>query len=612
MNLLRHIAVALTAVSFLIALATAETITQRKEMMLQAVLDSYQKSGGGDFRMADALFELGRNEDATKLVNSRLDALEPGNKINRWMHGGNTGFIAWPGIDTYIRFHDRMDQPTRDRYRRIYTGGVFYQRLSTSNHVTMAAVTRLLATQVWGKDAFKADPFFMEKDPYIKEMTGRIKNPKPGQIWGTQFTSGDESGEKHVRQMLENVIQQGPGEYASRPYGAQNLLPLLTLAECSEDPEIKRRAQIAYEYCIIQLAPAWLRGHLATFSPRSYPDMLSQQPWGGATLPWYYFGGVAPMDPAKAYGLRAATSRLPLPDLLQAAGTDRTKSYIYRALINKWTLTHYVNRSYVLFCRSSKARGRGFAGQSYPCGVMWDEPDVSRASHLWITNPAADEPGKMGIHTHGVSKYEEQLIHQDAMISVYDIEPSFRNPYVLGYIPGGARAIINDSRASGRIFLHFGSVLISIHASQAFDWDPSVPMRAPVGKPNPGDSEFRIMTTKAAVAIETSPPDEFPGASPAAQLSAFRQKLLASSRLTGDDTGIVTANYTDRHGNTLTCSFGGGDLINGKSIDYANWPALESPWTKQEKSGGPLTVTDGKRTRIYDFQRWTVREESKP
>ena len=201
------------------------------------------------------------------------------------------------------------------------------------------------------------------------------------------------------------------------------------------------------------------------------------------------------------------------------------------------------------------------------------------------------------------------MIHENTLISVYDIEPTFRNPYILGYIPGGARAVINDSSTSGRIFLHYGQVLIAIHASQTFDWNPSTPIRAAAGKPNPGDSEFRILATQAAVVLETAPQEEFPGSSPTEQLSAFRKKLIEKSHLTCTNTKIVTANYTDRNGNSLTCTYGGNDSINGKTIDYANWPALESPWIRQEKLGGPLTVTNGTRIRTYDFQNWQVDEQ---
>ncbi len=373
----------------------------------QAILKAGAEDGSGKFMRAECLFALGRTKDALVEVNKGLDPLVPGNKINRWMHGGNTGVIAWPGIDCYIRYEKFLDAPTKERYRKIYTGGVFYAKLSTSNHKIMAAMTRYLATQVWGPDAFKADPFFMEKDPYIIEMTGKAKNPPPGYVWGSSFGKEDATGEKYLREIIRSTVRGGPGEYASRPYGAQNVLPLLSLADCAKDPQMAAQARIAYEVCLAQVAPAWLRGHLATFAPRSYPDTESQQPWGFATLPWLYFGGVAPeLFKAKA-AAAAAVSNYQVPSVIVNAATDRSKAYFYRALINGWALNHYVNRSYALFSRSSKVGGKPWQGQSYPCGVMWEEPDAgSKGSHLWITNPSEDEPDKMGNHTHGVRTYD--------------------------------------------------------------------------------------------------------------------------------------------------------------------------------------------------------------
>lgn len=588
---------------------------ERRAALLNAVAESREGGGKSGFWVADTLFELGKTEDALKVVNRCLYSLEPGNKVNRWMHGGNSGFIAWPGIDTYVRYQSRMDKATKERYRKIYCGAVFYRRLTTSNHVIMAAVNRYLATEAFGADSFKADPWYMANDSYIREMTEKMKSKAPGDVWGTKYTEKDPTGEKQIRKHLENVIDGGPGEYASRPYGAQNILPLLTLSECVKDPELRRRAQMAYEYCILQLAPTYLHGHLATFAPRSYPDMMSQAPWGIASIPWYYFGGVQPAVLAHSEALRPATSHYQLPEMIYTIGTDRSAPYTYRSIANKWALTHYVNKTYALFCRSSKAQGRGFAGQSYGCGVMWDEPDTSRASQLWITNPSADRAEgdgsnlTNGIHTHGVSKFEEQLLHKDAWISVYDIDPSFRNPYVLGYIPGGARAVINDSKNSGRIYLHYGSVLIAITAPQPFEWDPSKPMHISAGKPHKGDSEFRIRLTKTAVAIETASPAEFPAGTLQEQLESFRKNIQEKTKLALSKGNPVTGTYTDRLGNVLSCSYGGEDKINGKTVDYKNWPAMESPWMKQPVAGGPLTVTVGKQTRQYDFKNWTVTEK---
>lgn len=578
------------------------------ELRRDALLRTYAETGTEKFIKAQCLFAIGRNAEALAELNKGLDALEPGNKINRWMHGGNTGFIAWPGIECYVRFEKYLDDATRDRFKRIYIGGVFYAKLSTSNHKIMAALTRYLATQVWGAEAFRADPYFMEKDPYIIEMTGKAKNPPPGYVWGTIFTKGDESGESYLRDIIKATVRGGPGEFASRPYGAQNVLPLLSLADCAKDPEMAAQARIAYEVCLAQIAPAWLGGHIATFAPRSYPDTESQQPWGFATLPWLYFGGVSPkLSGAKAAAAAAISTYVP-PALIVNAANDRSSAYFYQAFINGWVLNHYVNRTYAMFSRSAKAGGKPWQGQSYPCGVMWEEADPEKGSHLWITNPAADEKDKMGIHTHGVRPYEQEILGRDSLLFVFQIPDDAPFPYALGYVPGGHRAVINEAASEGRIFLHYGSVLISVTSSQSFQWDEKDGIRAPASKPRVGDSEFRVHSRNCAIAIETAPPSEFPGTDPMGQLTAFRQAIKKRSALNSNKSTPVSASYRNRFGNLLECVFDGADRIDGKALDYKHWPSLKSPWTSQTGPEGPLVIRNKHSRRTYDFNQWKITE----
>lgn len=543
----------------------------RRQAVLEGVWAEWQatsnKPAGRDrFIRAAVLFEGGHVDAGRRLAHLGLDQFVPGNKENRWMYGGNSGFNVWPGIDCYIRYERFMDEPLKARFKQIYTGAVFYPQLSTSNHKIMAAVTRYLATQTWGADAFHPDPAF-----------------KGEHDRGSYFGKNDPTGEKYVRYIIAETLKQGPGEYASRPYGTENVLPLLTLAECAKDETIRRPALEAYEHCLMQLAPVWLRGHLATFAPRSYPDMETQQPHGVAALAWFYFGGLPPRELIVGNMPRAALSDYRPPAALVEMATNRAAAYVHRALIDKWALYHFVNRDYVLFSRSPKARGLGFQGQSYPCGVMWEDHDPAHVSHLWITNPAADDNTSKdncpnGLHTHGVSKFEQEVQCRDALLFVFDIPADFRNPYALGYIPAGTRAVIDDSRTAGRIFLHYGSVVIAITAAEPFAWDRSAGIRAPAGKANPGDSEFRIMKRQTALALECTHPSEFAGADPAAQLAAFRQRIMEKTTLQLRTDGKVTGTYTDRDGHVLVCEYGGTDTIDGAPIDYAHWPALENPW----------------------------------
>ena len=568
---------------------SAETFDQRRQMFLDAAWADYQEhaakpSAHSAFWRAEALFELGKIEEGRRLVNRGLDQLVPGNKENRWIHGGNSGFTAWPGLDCYIRYEPMLDDATKQRYRQLYTGAVFYKRLTTSNHKIMAAVGRYLATQIWGADAFHPDPFFQGKEDD-----------------GAFFTKADPTGKKYVRSIIEDTVKSGPGEYASRPYGAENILPLLSIAECTRDPELRQHAALAYETAILQLAPAYLRGLLATFAPRSYPDVESQRPWGIAVLLWSYFGGVAPDELPDQWALRTATAKFRLPEFAQPIGTERSTAYVHRSLMDRWALYHFVNQSYVLFSRSPKAAGQGFQGQSYPCGVMWEEPNASKGCHLWITNPSADGERTSSLHTHGVTSYEQEVQNRDALLFVFNIPADFLNPYVLGYVPGGCRASLT---ASNRIFLHYGSVLVAVTSADAFDWNPKSGIRHPASAPHAGDSEFRVLKTKTALAIETALPAEFPGATPAEQLAAFRDRLLAKSRIEFQSAEKPVGRYTDRAGHTLECAFDGADQIDNMPVDYAHWPVLDDPWMHQDNGGERLVVQAGGEKVTYDFAQW--------
>lgn len=570
-----------------------EEFSQRR----QSVLEHFAREGNEKFIQAQCLFALGKNEEGIRVVNQGLDALTPGNKINRWMHGGNTGFIAWPGIECYVRYQQQMDPPTRERYRKIYTGGVFYAKLSTSNHKIMAAVSRYLATQCWGAEAFQADPWFMQHDRYIQEMTAKSRHKE--WVWGSRFGHDDETGEKYLREIITATCRVGPGEYASRPYGAQNVLPLLTIADCAKDAKLAGQARVAYEIALAQIAPAWMAGHLATFAPRSYPDTESQHPWGFATLPWLYFGGVTPdLRGAKA-AAAAAVSRYQVPQEIVEAATDRSRPYEYRALINGWALNHFMQGQYALFSRSAKVGGKPWGGQSYPCGVMWNEPRHDRGSHLWITNPAADEPGKMGLHTHGVRPFEQELLTRDALLYVFQIKDDNPFPYALGYIPGGYRASIDEGSKHHSLFFHYGSVLIAVRASHPLNWRPNEGIRAPASPPRAGDSEFRLQEKRCAIVIETASPSEFPAPNEKSCLEKFRDRILVQPHPDLMVEPQTTATYRTRHNKTLRCTFDGADEIHGQKIDYSQWPVSSSPWTRQNNPKDPLVIEGVKSTRTY-------------
>ena len=63
------------------------------------------------------------------------------------------------------------------------------------------------------------------------------------------------------------------------------------------------------------------------------------------------------------------------------------------------------------------------------------------------------------------------------------------------------------------------------------------------------------------------------------------------------------------YGDVIKSFFGGASQVNGQPVDFKNWPWARSPWVNQPNRNSPLTVTDGKTIRIYDFKKWTITEQ---
>jgi len=215
----------------------------------------------------------------------------------------------------------------------------------------------------------------------------------------------------------------------------------------------------------------------------------------------------------------------------------------------------------------------------------------------------------MGNHTHGVRSFEQEILGRDALLFVFQIPPGTDFPYALCYVPGGHLAFINDSKTSGKIYLHYGKVLIAVSATQPFDWNPDGGILAPASTPRKGDSEFRVKSPACAVAIETAQPSDFPGSTPADQLAKFRETILAKSSLKLTSEKPSSARYNNHLGDSIECVFDGADTVNGNIVDYKAWPVSESPWTSQKTRENPMVITDGKMNRTYDFANWTITDQ---
>jgi hypothetical protein len=552
-------------------------LEERTKAVLDAATADLERLDGTSpmhYWVAQQMFERGEKAEALKIVSSGVKFMRQGiekREAAQSMNIGANGFLYWGALNCYVKWHRHFPAELLEDYRYVFTHAQNYKG-TTSNLGMIHTLALLLADNIWGAENLPKD--------------------------GKYGPRGDRAL-KWLNDRVESITTRGSGEFASRPYFIYNVGTLRTLDNEFVPEELRRKAAMAYEMSIAHAAGTWLRGHWAVPSGRSYPDQLTQQPTGGAALLWTYFGGVQPkLDAASQAIFAAAEGFRPHPIIVRAA-TERSEPYVCRSRFDgdKLFQTTFMNRTHAVFSTAALPGGSVW-GQTYPFGVMWDEPDADKGSHLWITVPMSD--GKpLGYATHGIaSRHAKFAQHRGSLLMVTHDLAKAKFPYALGFIPGGWQAMINDSTTDGRIYLHYGSVLIAIHATQPFAWDPQSGVSS--GGKRKADSEFRIRGENVALALETALPADFGNATPEEHLAAFRDKIRASSKITPHT-------FTDHSGQQIERMFDGDTVINGERIAYETWPLLENPWMRQEWNGD-LILSDGKTKRHYDLTHWTITE----
>lgn len=607
---------------------------------LDAVHKSYSPMVGWT---AQLLYRAGRTQEANEIVRgyvgklirqakSRIETMEKQKAAGtfkslpvanglEWGEPHVNGFGLWAILNVFMRHGDKMDQPLRDDVQWICTKNTSWAG-STGNLSFLIPFNLYLTEKMW--------------DPSLLPADGR-------------YGARGEGAMKMFYRRMDYTVSRGSPEFASRPYLMFNIGILLNFDNPFIEPELAKRAAMAYEMSIAHAAGSWLRGNWVTPAGRSYPAHFSQVPSGNAGMLWTYFGGPTPplggISPAV---YTAAEPWRPHPLIVNAA-TERDRPYVHRSRfdgVNHFQ-TSYIDRTYGVFSTAlthpPTGRKSAIWGQTYPYGVMFDQPDTTKASICWMTVPACDDK-PLTNHTQGISsRFCEYLQREGALLLVAN---DLRNPEflpqtradlkghkqfsletrsILGYVPDGYLALVDDAATDGRIFLDYGSVLIAFTASQPFTWTPRGGLFSGGGL-SKEDSEFRIAADNAALALEAAHPDEFPAASPAERLAAFKRAIIAKAKISlgtaelpgepvkGQDPTIpvpprvvAKAAYVDRFGHTLEKTFQGPAMIDGAEVDYASWPLVDNPWIHQDWDGN-MRISDGVTERIYDVKAWTITE----
>ncbi len=555
-----------------VAFPATTSVAERRERLLA---ESVAAPGAREpLLLALAAFARGDDAAGRALAASRASTLV--SKINTAPSLDDT-LPLWLAADLAIRHASRLDTTTVNQLRDALTRYTLYQNATLPQHRAAGAVARYLGNQAFGSSAF---------------TSLGISN-----FW----RSGDVSASSEINARLTSDARTGFTDHASRPYVWQQLLSTLSVAQLATTATIRDGAALAYEAGLAQHAPVWLRGHLGALPARSFPDIVGQRPSGSLGLFWFHFGGPFPPVQNEAALLAAAFNPTVSP-LLELAATDRSTAFSTRSRLDSTHRSSWVDSDYALF---SDGPASNAGADSHPGGVAWTGSDAARNSLLWLGRPARDDATVATAGTHGRNTSQaKETLARDAVLHIFNIPADDPIPYALAHLPGGHLASI-DEGASGRLFLHYGPVLVALRSEQAFTWSPATPPSTPSATPSPGDSELRIPGTRFAVALETARPADFAGAMPADRLAAFRAALLARPGPVSTAGTPPSATYTTRWGEALRVALSADTTTRpvsreGVPVNFNTWPVLESPWTFLD-STGPLVLRSAARRELLDF-----------
>lgn len=615
--------------------APGNTFADRSKLLKASATYQYKNDFKLGLLYAIACFDAGKDKEGLELAADFARHQDKSKNVN-------SAFSCWPAAHIYFRYYDKLTPEVREGLKKKLTTDRSFGFVSTGNLFAMTAIPYYLAYEAFGKDAMSA-PFATGN--YHKLPQDQCNVPAcrywhaKGLDWSS-FHDGrgraiflplngadkfydyipghDPTARNYIENvMIGDVVREGLMEYNCWPYGADNILPYLTLAENTRDKELARKTLITYETILASTAANWLGGHWAAAQGRSYPNTFNQRPWLGTELFWPYFGGNPDARPGADYfDLMVAASRYRMPEYIAGAAQIRSGEYVSRTNFMKRRQYSFLNRRYAIYSQFDKGFPTdfnprfGIVPQSKRTGIVWE--GMQGATVFWVAHPLySPKNGKMGTSGYGTSDRERTTQYKGTLVQTYNIPHEAEIfdgkaeyptcPFTIACVPTNYLAVIDDG-GKGRMFFHYKNVLIALTSSASFSWK----LPAPTAGGEPGGVEYcQIPGYQFGVALETALPEEYAGPDPRRQLEAFRDDILAKSK-PSYDAKTLTMSYIDRSGVRIDSGYDGfPSKINGGIVDRETWPEIANPWISQPW-GGNLTFHDGQDTYLYDYGKWQV------
>ncbi|MBD3274554.1 MAG: hypothetical protein GF372_04550 [Candidatus Marinimicrobia bacterium] len=568
-----------------------DTFDGRADLIVNALADYAKDLTLEEFKATDnfdggkygayyvmALFETGHVEKAREFAAQQLI-------------GGSAMFREYTTMATYAEYKDQYGEELRQTVKADQLQSNFYRpdrrgKLAgaSENHKLMYACAAYLAGQEW-------------PDDYPKEWY--------------------QAGYDYLMDWFDEVTDIGFWEQDSPTYLIHQMGPILSVADhAPEGSEMKKRATMVMDWYLASIAGEYLKGFWITATARDYDPVFGVYRSAESSTPiWLYFND----NPNPPYphvhqkfrhwkaAVHFAVADYRAPGILTRIATERDepfihKEYMYRNPMNPREYS-YITSEYGI--ASIMHRSDRIPPDMTRWKVQWvPETYESEPSAFFMKHPKPDEEDWE--QWRGASEAEEVLQHEQTLLAVYNIQEDWA-PFIDG--PVRQEVMTGLDSQDGWYFFHTGSALIATKAVNGLTLTDEVRMGDIVHGTEIEMNVLRSDGRKNGLVVETAGVAEYPATSAEDALQHFKEDILEKTHL--DASGIDAENpglvFVNLAGDTLDIQFGTYRRVNGRDIDFTDWPMLENPWMQQELREGILELKHDGEGRVYNFNNWTVK-----
>lgn len=525
-------------------------------------------------------------------------------------------FWMFPVIGAYLHGKDKMSEETRAAVRNAWKTYTPY-RGDTENHWCMYYASLFLAAEQW-----------------------------PG-LPGSEWYNGKSSDENRTEAMeylidwIRITTTIGQGEFDSPDYLPEYVIPMVLLAEFSQDADMRTRGRMMADYLLADFAVDHLEGqYIGGFSriyqPAVYKPLLSQ----ASGFAWLYFGTGKPTQ--SGWVLLPALSSYRLPHIIYRVAVDRSKPYVHKERKRVRNIIRLGSE------KNPPVYKYSYITRDYGLGSLQGGILQPIQQHTWSVRFTSGEPYTtiFGLHPYwsalelimffpeeermmisdvvaskgtynnpdkwtGSSPFERTFQHKNTLIVLYDIEPGTTTEHIDGFFP-----MTLDHRsvdASGWILCRAGDTYIGWYPLQEYEWiaeyEKPGQTKNTIGRPEmetdrPPMGNWRLRSHK----LQNGYVVEVRSKAEVGSFKEFTENLTANVPKAILKPGAVSVEYRTIEGVSMKFSFPDGRVLNGRKVDLKKTRLFEGPFLNADAGSERLTITHGGERRVLDFKALRVIE----